>query len=180
SVQGIPENRTGPRGALPRDQVEALRAGDEDRKEARRGGPAAPPIGAVRRSVLDAGHDGFDPEPRHDRQRCRADGDPRERPTVRSGRLPATGPDVRSDRAGRSGRGFRGTAGPDEEAAWGRPRPRDTRVRDGRDRSGVQGTGPGQDRPTVPPGPLAAARGGGERGLPVVGEPESPGVPTVL
>src|SRR5208337_3750791 len=100
--------------------------------------------------------------------------------TVRSGRLPATGPDVRSDRAGRSGRGFRGTAGPDEEAAWGRPRPRDTRVRDGRDRSGVQGTGPGQDRPTVPPGPLAAARGGGERGLPVVGEPESPGVPTVL
>ena len=137
-------------------------------------------VRAVGREVLDARHDGHDPQPRPERRDRRgAQGEDRERP-LRLRQLPPLHPDVRQRRA-RDPEGqvrARVRGGQAREGRQGRPAPR--RGGASRGRRPLQEGRQGADEARLPAGPARAAAPGARRGVPLLAEPAREGIPPHL
>ena len=137
-------------------------------------------VGPLGREVLDARHDGHDPQPRPERRDGRgAEGPDRQRP-VRLRQLPPLHADVRQRRArdpeGRVREGVRRRQAREGREARHRPR----RAGAARGREALQGVVQAQDRQGVPAGSDGAAARRAQRRVPLVEQPPRQGIPPHL
>ena len=163
-----------------RDRRQPAQARKGRGQEARRRVEPAARVGPVGREVLDAGHDGHDPEPRAERPDGRGALRQDRQPAVRLRQLPPLHPDVRQRRARHLEGQVRARVRGGEAGARRRDRHRSRRRRPARGRAPLQGSGHARGRQAVPAGSAAAAARLARRGVQVVDEPAREGLPPHL
>jgi hypothetical protein len=160
-----------------RDRGDPREARDPDGQVARPGRRPAARLRALGLEVLDAGHDGHDPEPRPERQvGDRSQEQDRQRP-LRQGLVPPLHPDVLERRPQHQQGPLRARAARGEEDGQGARRRRPHR---GASRCGpreVQGRRAQADGQALPAGSEGAARGRARRRVPELGQPPRRHVP---
>ena len=176
-LQGKGEDSAGHRS---RDRRERQEAGKGRRRDARIDRQPAARLRPLGRQVLDARHDGHDPQSRPERSSGRrVEGADQERP-LRVRQLPPLHPDVRQRRARDSEGRVRARIRGDQEVPQRQARYRARRGRAARGRRALQERRPEAYRQAISAEPERPAEDGARRRVPVVDESARAGIPPHL